>query len=125
MAISNAPTLAADGGTPVRTSPLPPWPWFDQEQVDAASLVLESGRINYWTGDEGRQFEQEWAAHTGAAHALALSNGTVSLEMIVRSLGIGPGDDVIVTPRTFIASVAPICPISSIVGTDNATVIAC
>lgn len=98
--------LAAEGGTPVRTTPLPPWPWFDQEQVAAASRVLESGRINYWTGDEGRKFEQEWAAHTDVAHALALSNGTVSLEMIVRSLGIGPGDDVIVTPRTFIASVA-------------------
>jgi hypothetical protein len=106
MAIHDPDSLAADGGVPVRTAPLPTWPWFDEEQVAAASRVLESGRINYWTGDEGRKFEQEWAAHTGVAHALALANGTVSLEMIVRSLGIGPGDDVIVTPRTFIASVA-------------------
>jgi len=99
-------SLAVDGATPVRTAPLPPWPWFDEGQVAAASRVLESGRINYWTGDEGRKFEQEWAAATGTAHALALANGTVSLEMIVRALDIGPGDDVIVTPRTFIASVA-------------------
>jgi dTDP-4-amino-4,6-dideoxygalactose transaminase len=106
MATSTSAPLAIDGGSAVRATPLPPWPWFDAEQVAAASRVLESGRINYWTGDEGRKFEQEWAAHTGTDHALALANGTVSLEMIVRTLGIGPGDDVIVTPRTFIASVA-------------------
>ena len=98
--------LAMEGGAPVRATPLPPWPQFDEEQVAAAAEVLASGRVNDWTGDEGRRFEEAWAAQTGVAHGLALANGTVALEMIVRALGIGPGDDVIVTPRTFIASIA-------------------
>ncbi|WP_197414059.1 SDR family NAD(P)-dependent oxidoreductase [Terracidiphilus gabretensis] len=84
--------------------PFPSWPHFDEELVAAAESVLRSGRVNYWTGQEGMQFEREFADFTGCAHALAVANGTVALEVALRALGIGPGDEVITTSRTFIAS---------------------
>jgi dTDP-4-amino-4,6-dideoxygalactose transaminase len=80
------------------------WPLFEQDEIDAASRVLASGKVNYWTGPEGREFEKEFATHTGTHHAVALANGTLALELALRVLGIGPGDEVITTPRTFIAS---------------------
>ena len=70
----------------------------------AVSRVLEAGLGNYWHGPEGRAFEQEFAAYCGAKHGLAVANGTVGLELCLRALEIGPGDEVIVTPRSFIAS---------------------
>lgn len=85
-------------------APFGPWPFFAEDEIQAARQVLESGRVNYWTGTEGRQFEEEYAAFTGTRHAIALSNGTVALELALYALGIGPGDDVIVPCRTFIAS---------------------
>lgn len=84
--------------------PLSAWPHFSNEQVDAAVAVLRSGAVNYWTGEQGRLFEREYAAYLGVKHAIAVSNGTVALELALRSLGIGPGDEVITTSRTFIAS---------------------
>lgn len=80
------------------------WPRFTAEEGDAVRDVLLSNRVNYWTGDECRRFEQEFAAWTGTKHAVALTNGTVALELALRCLGIGPGDDVVVTPRSFMAS---------------------
>ncbi len=68
--------------------------------------VLTSGRVNYWTGVEGREFEKEFSAWCGAKHSIALANGTVALELALKALGIGPGDEVVVTPRSFIASVS-------------------
>ncbi|AGK56318.1 glutamine--scyllo-inositol transaminase [Hyphomicrobium denitrificans 1NES1] len=82
----------------------PSWPSFSPEEVEAAATVLRSNKVNYWTGNEGRAFEQEFAAWTGAKHAIALANGTVALEIALKGLGIGAGDEVIVTPRSFIAS---------------------
>ena len=96
--------LATQGGSPVRTTPLPPWPFFAEDEIAAVTDVLRSGRVNYWTGNEGRQFEQEYAAFTHTPHAIALANGTVALEAAVRALGITAGDEVIVPSRTFIAS---------------------
>lgn len=81
-----------------------PWPYFADDEVAAATSVLRSGRANYWTGVEGREFEKEFAAHCGVNHAIALANGTVALELALYALGIGPGDEVITTSRTFIAS---------------------
>lgn len=83
-----------------------PWPWFSAEERAAADAVLASGKINYWTGQQTRTFEKEYAAYLNLGHALALTNGTVALELPLRMWGIGPGDDVIVTPRSFIASVS-------------------
>ena len=80
------------------------WPRYTDEEIEAVSRVLSSGRVNYWTGHECRQFEREFAAWIGTRHAVTVSNGTFALEAALRALGIGPGDDVIVTPRSFIAS---------------------
>jgi dTDP-4-amino-4,6-dideoxygalactose transaminase len=82
----------------------PGWPHFGDDEIQAVDRVLRSGRVNYWTGTECRQFEQEYAAESGSSHAVALANGTVSLELALAVTGIGPGDEVITTPRTFIAS---------------------
>ncbi len=88
----------------MRSTPFAPWPWFDEEVIEAAMQPLRSGKVNYWTGDEGRQFEAEYAASIGCKHAIAVANGTVALELGLYALGIGPGDEVIVASRTFIAS---------------------
>ena len=83
-----------------------PWPSYSEDEQQAVARVLASGHVNYWTGDETRQFEREFAQWAGAGRAIALSNGTVALDLALRALGIGPGDEVIVTPRTFIASIS-------------------
>jgi len=104
IAIKTAGTLAIEGGTPLTTRSFAPWPHFQQPELDAANAVLRSGKVNYWTGDEGRQFEREFADFVGVNHAVALANGSVALELALLTLGVGPGDDVVVTPRTFLAS---------------------
>ena len=98
--------LAIDGGTPTRTSPFPGWPQFEKEEIEAAESVIRSGRVNYWTGEQGRSFEAEFARFTHCKHAVAVANGSVGLEAALYALGIGPGDEVIVTSRSFIASAA-------------------
>src|SRR5262245_49228796 len=85
-------------------TPFPPWPSFDEGDAAAAADILRSGRVNYWTGEQGRLFESEFAAWIGVPHAVALNNGTFALEAALRAIGIGPGDEVIVTPRSFVAS---------------------
>lgn len=85
-----------------------PWPCFTEEEANAVRDVILSNRVNYWTGEECHQFEQEFAEWAGAEHAIALENGTVALDVALRGLGIGPGDEVVVTPRTFLASVSSI-----------------
>ena len=102
-ATSNPP-LAIEGGRPERTGPLPPWPVFDEEQIEAVSNVLRSGKVNCWTGQEVHHFEEEFAQLVGCRRAVAVANGTVALELALRALGIGPGDQVIVTCRSFVAS---------------------
>ena len=69
---------------------LPHWPSFEQDEVEAATRVLTSGKVNYWTGDEGREFEREFAAHTGTRHAVALANGSLALELALRVLRLFP-----------------------------------
>jgi dTDP-4-amino-4,6-dideoxygalactose transaminase len=80
------------------------WPVFAEDEIEAAARVLRSGNVNYWTGQEGRAFEEEFAAFTGCKHAVAVANGTLALECALRALGVGPGDEVVTTSRTFIAS---------------------
>ncbi|WP_265562419.1 DegT/DnrJ/EryC1/StrS family aminotransferase [Sphingomicrobium arenosum] len=95
-------------------SPFAPWPSFTQEEADAAHAVLLSNKVNYWTGTEGREFEKEFAAFADSAHAIALGNGTLALDLALHGLGIGARnggkdtDEVIVTPRSFIASVSSV-----------------
>ena len=89
-------------------TPFSPWPSFTQQEADAVSQVLLSNKVNYWTGQECRQFEEEFADWAGSKHAIALGNGTLALDAAFQALGIGVGDEVIVTPRTFIASISSV-----------------
>lgn len=85
-----------------------PWPNFTQQEADAVSRVLLSNKVNYWTGTECREFEKEFAAWAGTDYAVALANGTLALDVALQAMGIGEGDEVIVTPRSFIASVSTV-----------------
>lgn len=80
------------------------WPSFTQEEADAVSNVLLSNKVNYWSGDQGRNFEKEFAKWCKVNYAVAVANGTTSLDLALKALDIGKGDEVIVTPRSFIAS---------------------
>lgn len=94
--------------------PFAPWPSYGDDEARAVADVLLSNRVNYWTGDEGRAFEHEFAEFVGTSHAIAVANGTVALELALRGLGIGPGDEVIVTPRTFLASASSIVAVGAV-----------
>ena len=85
---------------------LSPWPSFSTEEAEAVKNVLLSNKVNYWTGQECRLFEQEFAEYVGTKHAVALGNGTLALDVALKALNVGVGDDVIVTSRTFLASVS-------------------
>lgn len=84
------------------------WPLFSDEEADAVRDVLLSNKVNYWTGQQGREFEKEFSTWCGAEYAVALMNGTVALDVALKALGVGTGDEVIVTSRTFLASVSSI-----------------
>lgn len=83
-----------------------PWPSFTSEEAQAVQKVLLSNKVNYWTGQECRDFEKEFAGWADSRYAVALANGTLALDVALKALGIGPGDEVVVTPRTFIASIS-------------------
>ncbi|WNC69658.1 DegT/DnrJ/EryC1/StrS aminotransferase family protein [Thalassotalea nanhaiensis] len=91
-----------------------PWPSFTQEEADKVSEVLLSNKVNYWTGQEGREFEKEFSTFTDCEYAIALGNGTLALDIALVALGIGARnggsdtDEVIVTSRTFLASASSI-----------------
>lgn len=87
-------------------TPFSPWPSFSDEEAEAVRQVVLSNRVNYWTGTEAREFEREFAEWCGTSRAIALANGTVALDLALKALDVGPGDEVVVTPRTFIASVS-------------------
>ncbi|MDX6752454.1 DegT/DnrJ/EryC1/StrS family aminotransferase [Geminicoccaceae bacterium 1502E] len=97
------PATAAAAGTGKA-----PWPFFAQDEIEAAGRVLASGRVNYWTGEEGRAFEREFAAFAGTRHAIALANGSLAIELALIVLGIRPGDEVVVTPRSYFASASSV-----------------
>jgi len=89
-------------------TPFSPWPSFTQEEADAVSRVILSNKVNYWTGTEGREFEKEFAAWADSEYAVALGNGTLALDIALKALGVGQDDEVITTPRTFLASASSI-----------------
>jgi dTDP-4-amino-4,6-dideoxygalactose transaminase len=100
----SADKLAINGGTPVNTETFPKWPWFDEETIQAATEPLRTGKINYWTGNKGMEFEKKWAEWNGSKYAISTSNGTSALHTALAGLDIGPGDEVIVPSYSFIAS---------------------
>ncbi|PMG74827.1 aminotransferase [Shewanella sp. 10N.286.51.B7] len=89
-------------------TPFSPWPSFTQQEADAVSRVVLSNKVNYWTGTEGREFEKEFATWADSEYAIALGNGTLALDIALKALGVGAGDEVITTPRTFLASASSI-----------------
>lgn len=105
-------------------TPFSPWPSFTQQEADAVSQVLLSNKVNYWTGQECRHFEKEFAEWADSEYAIALGNGTLALDVALIALGIGPGDEVVVTPRTFIASISTVVnvgatPVFADIGEDS------
>lgn len=87
-------------------TPFSPWPSFTAEEADAVHRVIMSNKVNYWTGTETQNFEKEFAVWCGTKYAVALANGTLALDVALKAMGIGPGDEVVVTPRSFIASIS-------------------
>ena len=110
-------------------APFSPWPSFTQEESDAVAKVLLSNRVNYWTGEECREFEKEFAEWVSCNYAVAVANGTLALDLALKALEIGAGDEVVVTSRTFIASVSCIVtagatPVFADVDTDSQNITA-
>lgn len=99
-----ATKLALHGGSPVIQEALPGWPQFSDESIQAAMETLKTGKVNYWTGKVGFEFEEKWAKYNNVKFAISTSNGTSALHTALAALGIGPGDEVITVPYTFIAS---------------------
>ena len=99
-----AEKLAIDGGPKAVTNQLPPWPCFDEKAIKAVEEVLSSGKVNYWTGPRGMEFEKKFAKWQGSKYAISANSGTSALHIALTALGIGPGDEVIVPSYTFIAS---------------------
>jgi dTDP-4-amino-4,6-dideoxygalactose transaminase len=100
--------LARPDGTLAALAPAPDnsesWPRFGEDEIAAVAEVLRSGKVNQWTGDKVLAFERAYERLIGSGHAIALANGSVALELALRAFGIGPGDEVVVTPRSFVAS---------------------
>lgn len=102
-ALSRSP-LAIHGARAVRSEPFPRWPQMTEDEIAAAIDVMRSGQLNYCTGEQGREFEREFANTTQCRYAVAVSSGTAALELALRSLNISAGDDVVTSSRTFVAS---------------------
>jgi len=97
-----------DKNQPTGSAGWAPWPVFGDQEIAAVSDVLASGRVNYWTGPHGREFEREYAESLGCRYAVAVANGTVALELALEAAGIGRGDEVVVPSRSFLASASAI-----------------
>ena len=96
--------LAIEGGPKAVTNKLQGWPQFDENAIKAVEAVLRSGKVNYWTGKRGMEFEKKFAEWQGSQYAISVATGTAALHVALNSLGIGPGDEVIVPSYTFIAT---------------------
>ena len=101
MGIEN---LAINGGKKVFEGAFPSWPQFNPAVYDKVVDILKSGKVNYWTGKVGMEFEKKWAEWLGVRNAISVANGTCALHTALASLGVGPGDEVICTSYSFIAS---------------------
>jgi hypothetical protein len=97
-------TLAIEGGSPVRGEPFPAWPIWDEREEKALLDVLHSGHWGVLDGDKVQAFERAFAAYQGARHGVCVMSGTAGLEIGLRALGVGAGDEVITTPYTFMRS---------------------
>ena len=96
--------LAINGGSKTITIQMQGWPSFDENAIQSVEAVLRSGKVNYWTGPKGMEFEKKFADWQGSRYAISVATGTAALHVALTALGIGPGDEVIVPSYTFIAS---------------------
>ena len=108
MRYNRSCTLVNKSEYSMLNTPFSPWPSFTQQEADAVSRVILSNKVNYWTGTEGREFEKEFATWADSEYAIALGNGTLALDVALKALNVGAGDEVITTPRTFLASASSI-----------------
>jgi dTDP-4-amino-4,6-dideoxygalactose transaminase len=97
-------TLAIHGGEKAVKVKLPGWPQFSEKAIHEVEAVLRSGKVNYWTGKRGMEFEKRFAEWQGSKYAVSVATGTAALHVGLAALGIGPGDEVIVPSYTFIAT---------------------
>ena len=103
------------------------WPFFDEDEIDAVTDVLRSGKVNQWTGHLVKDFQQAFTDYIGSGHGIALANGSLAIELALKAFGIGPGDEVIVTPRSFIASASSVSlvgakPVFADIDTDSGNI---
>ena len=96
--------LAINGGPKVREKTFPPWPQFFDDEIAEVEDVLRERKVNYWTGNRGMQFQENFANFCGAEYGIAVMNGTAALHVALAAANVGPGDEVIVPPRTFVAT---------------------
>jgi dTDP-4-amino-4,6-dideoxygalactose transaminase len=94
----------ADPEASLELRPEEAWPFYAEDEIEAAVRVLQSGKVNQWTGPDVAAFQDAMTARFGGGHGIALANGSLALELALRAYDIGPGDEVVVTPRTFMAS---------------------
>ncbi|MFH0965787.1 MAG: DegT/DnrJ/EryC1/StrS family aminotransferase [Planctomycetota bacterium] len=99
-----AEKLAIAGGSPVCSEKWPTWPSFEKSTIRQAMEPLRTGKVNYWTGTKGMEFEQKFAEWCGANYGISTANGTTALHVALSALGVGPGDEVLCTSYSFIAS---------------------
>ena len=88
----------------MNSNKLSKWPYFNEEEIEATKNVLISGKVNYWTGNETKSFEKNFSEFTGTKYSIALANGSVALTSAYLSLGLKKGDEIITSPRTFVAT---------------------
>ena len=101
---ASAAPLAINGGPKLHSNPFPSWPQFNPACYDKVVDILKSGKVNYWTGNIGQEFEKKWAEYLGVRNAISVTNGTAALHTALAALDIGPGDEVICPSYSFIAS---------------------
>ena len=121
--------LAIFGGTPQRAKPFPSWPAFDENEEQALLEVLRSGNWwRYYLGEAAElkapeagqprskvaEFQEAFARLQGARYGIACANGTAALEVVLKALGVGPGDEVIVPPYTFIATASAVLMVNAV-----------
>ncbi len=94
----------ARDGVSLAPAPAEHWPFYGEDEIEAVASVLRSGKVNQWTGGEVFAFQRALEERFEGGHGIAVANGSLALELALRAFGIGPGDEVIVTPRTFVAS---------------------
>jgi dTDP-4-amino-4,6-dideoxygalactose transaminase len=96
--------MAAEQAAPLKDEFEEAWPHYAEDEIAAVAAVLRSGKVNQWTGSEVYAFQRACVERFGGGHGIALANGSLALELPLRAHGVGPGDEVVVTPRTFMAS---------------------